>query len=146
MIKNDRKFKNKNRFKSKFWYSFFSLRRRGTHIKGHETNYSNLSFKYANELKMLNRIKSEVPESVINEINPEVIKVAQDNLLKKREKQLKESSLMAGRNYGGPLSNYDWDQQNDLQNRRRDYQYELSQQQKSDTFEPHQNLFHSYYN
>ena len=60
-------------------------RRRGAHIKGDETLYPNHAFKIANELKMLNRIKSEVPESVINEINPELIKLAQDKLLKKRE-------------------------------------------------------------
>ena len=78
-------------------------------------------------------LKETLPKGVIDEITPEAVKVARDNLLKKREKQLKESTLMSGRNYGGPLSNYDWDQQNDLQNRRRDYQYELSQQQKSDT-------------
>ena len=60
-------------------------RRRGVHIRGEETLYQNHAFKIANELKMLNRIKSEVPESVINEINPELIKLAQDKLLKKRE-------------------------------------------------------------
>ena len=66
--------------------SRYRKRRRGAHRNFQETRYTNQSFKYANELKMLNRIKSEVPESVINEINPEVIKVAQSNLLKRREK------------------------------------------------------------
>jgi len=100
-------------------------RRRGAHSTGQETRYTNQSFKYANELKMLNRIKSVVPESVINEINPEVIKVAQDNLLKKREKQLKESSLMTGRNYGGPIRGYELAREYDLENRRRDTSFYL---------------------
>ena len=110
-------------------------RRRGTHRNFQETKYPNQAFEQHNEIKLLASLKETLPKGVIDEITPEAVKVAQDNLLKKREKQLKESesTLMSGRNYGGPLSNYDWDQQNDLQNRRRDYQYELSQQQKSDT-------------
>ena len=40
---------------------------------------------------------------------------------------------MAGRNYGGPIRGHELAHEHDLQNRRRDYQYELSQQQKSDT-------------
>ena len=40
---------------------------------------------------------------------------------------------MAGRNYGGPIRGHELAHEHGLQNRRRDYQYELSQQQKSDT-------------
>ena len=82
---------------------------------------------------MLNRIKSEVPESVINEINPEVIKVAQDNLLKRREKQHKETWRPA-KNYGGPIRGHELAHEHDKQNQRRDYQYELSQQRKDNSF------------
>ena len=99
-------------------------RRRGVHSTGQETWYPNQSFKYANELKMLNRIKSEVPESVINEINPEVIKVAQDNLLKKREKQLKES-LRPAKNYGGPIRGHELAYEYDKEHRRRDTSFYL---------------------
>ena len=99
-------------------------RRRGAHSAGQETRYPNQSFKYANELKMLNRIKSEVPESVINEINPEVVKVAQDNLLKKREKQLKET-WRPSKNYGGMIRGYELAQAYDKENRRRDTSFYL---------------------
>ena len=78
-------------------------------------------------------LKETLPKGVIDEITPEAVKVAQDNLLKKREKQLKGTTLMAGKNYGGPLSSHDMDFQNRLENRRRDYQYEHEQQRKRDT-------------
>ena len=99
-------------------------RRRGAHSTGQETRYPNQSFKYANELKMLNRIKSEVPETVINEINPEVIKVAQDNLLKKREKQLKETWRPA-KNYGGMIRGHELAYEYDKEHRRRDTSFYL---------------------
>jgi len=73
---------------------------------------------------MLNRIKSEVPESVINEINPEVIKVAQSNLLKRREKQLKET-WRPTKNYGGPIRGHELAYEYDKQNRRRDNSFYL---------------------
>ena len=99
-------------------------RRRGAHKTGQETRYTNQSFKYANELKMLNRIKSEVPETVINEINPELIKLAQDSLLKKREKQLKETWRPA-KNYGGPIRGHQLAYEYDKQNRQRDNSFYL---------------------
>ena len=73
---------------------------------------------------MLNRIKSEVPESVINEINPEVIKVAQANLLKRREKQLKET-WRPSKNYGGMIRGHELAYEYDKQNRRRDNSFYL---------------------
>jgi|TARA_Y100000294_G_scaffold139483_1_gene132988 hypothetical protein len=100
-------------------------RRRGAHRTGQETRYTNQSFKYANELKMLNRIKSEVPETVINEINPEVIKVAQDNLLKRREKQLKET-WRPTKNYGGMIRGHELAFEYDKENRRRDTSFYLN--------------------
>ena len=73
---------------------------------------------------MLNRIKSEVPESVINEINPEVIKVAQTNLLKKREKQLKET-WRPSKNYGGMIRGHELAYEYDKEHRRRDTSFYL---------------------
>ena len=73
---------------------------------------------------MLNRIKSEVPESVINEINPELVKLAQASLLKKQEKQLKES-LHPAKNYGGPIRGHELAYEYDKQNRRRDNSFYL---------------------
>ena len=104
-------------------------RRRGAHIRGDETLYPNHAFKVANELKMLNRIKSEVPESVINEINPELIKLAQDKLLKKRE-QMEKDLWTPPKTYGGMLRGYSINFEHDLENRRRDYQYEHSEQER----------------
>ena len=104
-------------------------RRRGAHIRGDETLYPNHAFKVANELKMLNRIKSEVPESVINEIHPELIKLAQDKLLKKRE-QMEKDLWTPPKTYGGMLRGYSINFEHDLENRRRDYQYEHSEQER----------------
>jgi hypothetical protein len=112
-------------------------RRRGVHSAGQETRYTNQSFKYANELKMLNRIKSEVPESVINEINPEVVKVAQDNLLKRREKQLKES-LRPAKNYGGPIRGYGLAYEYDKQNIRRDNSFYLDSVSRNNKSGPYE--------
>ena len=77
-------------------------RRRGTHIKGHETKYPNEAFKQTNEIRLLASLKNRLPKSVINEITPEAVKVAQDNLLKKRLKQHDER-WRPRRNYGGLL-------------------------------------------
>ena len=104
-------------------------RRRGAHIRGDETLYPNHAFKVANELKMLNRIKSEVPESVINEINPELIKLAQDKLLKKRE-QIQKDLWTPPKTYGGMLRGYSINFEHDLENKRRDYQYEHSERER----------------
>jgi hypothetical protein len=86
---------------------------------------------------MLNRIKSEVPESVINEINPEVVKVAQDNLLKRREKQLKES-LRPAKNYGGPIRGYGLAYEYDKQNIRRDNSFYLDSVSRNNKSGPYE--------
>ena len=78
-------------------------RRRGTHIKGHETKYPNAAFQQTNEIRLLASLKNRLPKSVINEITPEAVKVAQDNLLKKRLKQ-QEDKWRPRRNYGGLIS------------------------------------------
>jgi len=108
-------------------------RRRGAHRNFQETRYPNNAFEQHNEIKLLASLKETLPKGVIDEITPEAVKVARDNLLKKREKQHKESTLMAGRNYGGPIRGHELAHEYDLENRRRNYQYELEQQRKSDT-------------
>ena len=84
------------------------------------------------EIKLLASLKETLPKGVIDEITPETVKVARDNLLKKREKQLKESTLMAGRNYGGPIRGHELAHEHDKENQRRNYQYELQQQERKD--------------
>jgi|TARA_Y100000294_G_scaffold14198_1_gene12626 hypothetical protein len=78
-------------------------RRRGVHISGQETKYPNQAFKQANEIRLLATLKNNLPKSVINEITPEAVKVAQDNLLKKRLKQ-QEDKWRPRRNYGGLIN------------------------------------------
>ena len=78
-------------------------------------------------------LKETLPKGVIDEITPETDKVAQDNLLKKREKQLKETWRPA-KNYGGPIRGQELAYEHDRQNQRRDYQYELAQKQKDTSF------------
>ena len=86
---------------------------------------SNNAFEQHNEIKLLASLKQNLPKGVIDEITPEAVKVARDNLLKKREKQLKGSTLMAGRNYGGPIRGYELAREYDLENRRRDTSFYL---------------------
>ena len=62
-------------------------RRRGAHRNFQETKYSNHAFEQHNEIKLLASLKETLPKGVIDEITPEAVKVAQDNLIKKREKQ-----------------------------------------------------------
>tara|TARA_Y100000031_G_C8224847_1_gene387770 strand:- start:614 stop:1375 length:762 start_codon:yes stop_codon:yes gene_type:complete len=109
-------------------------RRRGAHRKFLETRYPNHAFEQHNEIKLLASLKESLPKGVIDEITPEAVKVARDNLGKRHEKEhIKQYGPGYIKNYGGPLSRYDWKHQDDLENRRRDYQYELEQQRKSDT-------------
>ena len=63
------------------------FRRRGAHSTGQETRYPNQAFEQHNEIKLLASLKETLPKGVIDEITPEAVKVAQDNLIKKREKQ-----------------------------------------------------------
>ena len=72
---------------------------RGNHFKA---DYPNDKFRQYNELKMLNKIKGNLPDSVINEINPELIKLAEERAAKKK-KDLEEKAFTQPTNYGGPL-------------------------------------------
>ena len=79
---------------------------RGNHFNA---DYPNESFKNYNELKMFNKIKKNLPDRVLNEINPEVIKVAEERA-KKRQDDLLKKSFTQPKNYGGPINsmpNYD---------------------------------------
>ena len=62
-------------------------RRRGAHRKFLETRYPNHAFEQHNEIKLLASLKETLPKGVIDEITPEAVKVAQDNLIKKREQR-----------------------------------------------------------
>ena len=108
-------------------------RRRGAHRNFQETRYPNNAFKQHNEIKLLASLKETLPKGVIDEITPEAVKVARDNLLKKREKQLKET-WRPTKNYGGPIRGYGLAHEHDKQNQRRDYQYELAQKQRDNSF------------
>lgn len=78
------------------------LRRRGAHKEGLETKYPNAAFKEHNELKMFARLKHKLGPAVLDELTPEAIKVAQQNLLKKREQRLQQS--INKKNYGGMIN------------------------------------------
>ncbi|MGY8783644.1 MAG: hypothetical protein ACKVHA_09620 [Fidelibacterota bacterium] len=69
---------------------------RGNHFKA---SYPNNAFKLHNELRMLNKIKSNIPDNVLNEINPELIKLAQERVKKKQDDLIKKSFVQP-RNYG----------------------------------------------
>ena len=108
-------------------------RRRGAHRNFQETRYPNNAFEQHNEIKLLASLKETLPKGVVDEITPEAVKVAQDNLLKKREKQHKETWRPA-KNYGGPIRGHELAHEHDKQNQRRDYQYELTQRSKDNSF------------
>ena len=108
-------------------------RRRGAHRNFQETKYPNHAFEQHNEIKLLASLKETLPKSVIDEITPEAVKVAQDNLGKKRQKQ-HEDIYRPQKNYGGPIRGYDLANYRDQENRRSDYQYELKQKQKDNSF------------
>jgi signal transduction histidine kinase len=78
------------------------FRRRGAHKEGLETKYPNAAFKEHNELKMLARIKHKLGPAVLDELTPEAIEVAQQNLLKKKKQRLE--SAINKKNYGGMLN------------------------------------------
>ena len=73
---------------------------RGNHFKA---DYPNQAFKNYNELKMYNKIKKNLPDKVLNEINPEVIKVAEERAKKKID-DLQKSAFTPLKDYGGPVS------------------------------------------
>ena len=79
---------------------------RGNHFKA---DYPNNAFKLHNELKMLNKIKSNIPDNVLNEINPELVKLAEERAKKKID-DLQKKAFTQPKNYGGPINsmpNYD---------------------------------------
>ena len=67
---------------------------RGATHKG-EAKYTNDFFKRANEVKALNKIQRNLGDEYTNEINEEVIKIAHDRVIKKKEDQLNKTN--AGR-------------------------------------------------
>ena len=71
---------------------------RGNHFKA---DYPNDKFRQYNELKMFNKIKSNLSDSVLNEINPELIKLAEERAAKRKE-DLEKKSFSTPKNYGGP--------------------------------------------
>ena len=54
--------------------------------------YTNQFFKQANEIKALNKIQRNLGDEYTNEINKEVIKLAQERVIKKKEVQLKKTN------------------------------------------------------
>lgn len=54
--------------------------------------YTNQFFKQANEIKALNKIKKNLGDEYTDEINEEVIKLAQERVIKKKEEQLKKAN------------------------------------------------------
>jgi len=108
-------------------------RRRGIHITGQETKYPNYAFQQTNEIRLLNRLKTDLPESVIKEINPEVIKVAKENLEKRRTREhIAKYGPTYMKNYGGPIRGYELQHEYDKQNARRDHQYEAKLQRRKE--------------
>jgi len=57
--------------------------KRGTHF---ENNYTSDALRKHNEFKMYNKIKDNVGQEVLDEINPEVMKIAQERANAKRKK------------------------------------------------------------
>ena len=102
--------------------------RRGvTHIG--EAKYPNEPFRKHNELKILNRITKEVPQYVLDKINPRLLSLAQkqhDDDLEKAQGVFKEPKY-----YGGI---------NQRNNRRYTQSYLTDDQQREDTsFKPNKN-------
>ena len=64
---------------------------RGATHRG-EAKYTNDFFKRANEVKALNKIQRNLGDEYTNEINEEVIKIAHDRVIKKKEDQLKKAN------------------------------------------------------
>ena len=102
--------------------------RRGvTHIG--EAKYPNEAFRKHNELKILNRITKEVPQYVLDKINPRLLSLARkqhDDDLEKAQGVFKEPKY-----YGG---------MNQRNNRRYTQSYLTDDQQREDTsFKPNKN-------
>tara|TARA_R100000781_G_scaffold62985_1_gene39952 strand:- start:852 stop:1613 length:762 start_codon:yes stop_codon:yes gene_type:complete len=54
--------------------------------------YTNQFFKQANEIKALNKIKKNLGDEYTDEINEEVIKLAQERVIRKKENQIKKAN------------------------------------------------------
>ena len=72
---------------------------RGNHFKA---TYPNTAFKLHNELMMYNKIKKNLPDSVLNEINPELVELAKQRAKDKQDELIKKSFTPI-KNYGGPV-------------------------------------------
>ena len=64
-------------------YTYKKPVKRGTHF---ENNYTSDALRKHNEFKMYNKIKDNVGQEVLDEINPEVMKIAQERANAKRKK------------------------------------------------------------
>ena len=64
-------------------YTYKKPVKRGTHF---ENNYTSDALRKHNEFKMYNKIKDNVGQKVLDEINPEVMKIAQERANEKRKK------------------------------------------------------------
>ena len=64
---------------------------RGATHRG-EAKYTNDAFRRANEVKALNKIQRNLGDEYTNEINEEVIKIAQERVIKKRDDVIKEAA------------------------------------------------------
>ena len=64
---------------------------RGATHKG-EAKYTNDFFKRANEVKALNKIQRNLGDEYTNEINEEVIKIAQERVIRKKDDLLKKAN------------------------------------------------------
>ncbi len=73
--------------------------KRGNHFKA---SYPNEAFKLHNELLMYNKIKKNLPDSVLNEINPELVELAKERAKHKQDEIIKKSFTQP-KNYGGPI-------------------------------------------
>mgnify|MGYP003113461516 FL=1 len=101
-----------NKKKKKDW----SNNRRGvTHIG--EGNYPNEAFKNHNELKILNRIQKNVPQYVLDRINPRLLSLAQKEFKEDNKIRIPEAPKW----YGGPLNEMG-------RMRQRNYEYHRARQ------------------
>ena len=75
---------------------------RGNTAKG-AGKYTNRAFKIANEVKVLNTIQKKLPKEYTDEINDEVINIARERVVRRKEEALTRA-LRPAKNYGGLLN------------------------------------------
>ena len=75
---------------------------RGNTAKG-TGKYTNRAFKIANEVKVLNTIQKKLPKEYTDEINDEVINIARERVVRRKEEALTRA-LRPAKNYGGLLN------------------------------------------